>query len=336
MTEEKSMAGMSGSGWSRLGPGSDDQLRLMTKVARLYHEQGLRQAEIASDLHISQPRVSRLLKRASDLGVVRTTVTLPAGVYTDLEEALQKRYGLSEVVVVDTMGLQDVVPSLGAAAATYLEATLTGGDTIGISSWSETLLAAVDSLRPFKSQVADRIIQVVGGLGNPKVQVSATRLISRLASSTGADPVFLPAPAVVGGNAARETLLEDSVVSSITDQWADLTVLLAGIGSVEPSPLLRESGNVISDGDRAELRKYSAVGDICLSFFDEMGGQIEAPLSSRVIAIGAQLLREVPRRIAVAGGERKYNALLGLVRGGWATVLVTDLDTARKLHDQKD
>src|SRR5687767_15095071 len=41
-----------------------DRLRLLTKVARLYHEQGVRQPEIATRLHVSQARVSRLLKEA--------------------------------------------------------------------------------------------------------------------------------------------------------------------------------------------------------------------------------------------------------------------------------
>src|SRR4051812_21869307 len=51
-----------------------DQIRLLTKVARMYHERGMRQPQIAQQLHISQPRVSRLLKRAVELGIVRTTV----------------------------------------------------------------------------------------------------------------------------------------------------------------------------------------------------------------------------------------------------------------------
>ena len=78
-----------------------DQLRLMAKVARMYHERGIRQSQIAADLHISQARVSRLLAQAVELGVVRTTVTLPGGVYTDLEEALEERYGLLDSVDPD-------------------------------------------------------------------------------------------------------------------------------------------------------------------------------------------------------------------------------------------
>ncbi len=45
--------------------GTDGQIRLITKVARMYHERGIRQTDIAETLHLSQARVSRLLKRAA-------------------------------------------------------------------------------------------------------------------------------------------------------------------------------------------------------------------------------------------------------------------------------
>jgi len=47
------------------------------------------------------------------------------------------------VVVVDADGAGgQVIPALGAATAQYLHATLTGGEVLGVSSWSATLLAA--------------------------------------------------------------------------------------------------------------------------------------------------------------------------------------------------
>ena len=107
-------------------------VRLLTKVARMYHERGLRQPEIARLLHMSQPRVSRLLKEAAEVGIVRTTVVAPRGTYGDLEEQIERRYGLAEVVVADTDGSTDeieVLPAIAAAAAAHLETTFTGGDT---------------------------------------------------------------------------------------------------------------------------------------------------------------------------------------------------------------
>jgi DNA-binding transcriptional regulator LsrR (DeoR family) len=138
-----------------------DELRLLAKIARMYHERGVRQPQIAADLHISQSRVSRLLKLAADLGIVRTTVTLPSGVYTDLEEELEGRYGLADSVIVDADGASgDVLPALGAAAATYLTETLTGGDIVWISSWSSTLLATVEAMRPRPSPVVSVVTQL--------------------------------------------------------------------------------------------------------------------------------------------------------------------------------
>lgn len=80
---------------------ADGQTRLMTKIARMYHEHGLRQAEIARQLSISQAKVSRLLKRAEQAGIIRTIVTAAPGVYAELEDEIEKRYGLNEAVVVD-------------------------------------------------------------------------------------------------------------------------------------------------------------------------------------------------------------------------------------------
>jgi len=42
--------------------GRPEEARLLAKVARLYYEDGLRQAQIAAQLDLSQATVSRLLK----------------------------------------------------------------------------------------------------------------------------------------------------------------------------------------------------------------------------------------------------------------------------------
>ena len=313
---------------------TEDQLRLMAKIARMYHERGMRQAQIAEELHVSQPRVSRLLKRASQVGIVRTTVALPAGVYTDLEDALERAYGLREAVVVDAGGSDDdATAALGAAAAVHLESTLTGGDVVGISSWSATLLASVESMRPARSRVVDTVVQVVGGVGDPRVQFQATRLIGRFAQATGADPVSMPAPGMLGTAAARDSLVADPTVQSVMAVWSRLTMVLVGIGSLDPSPLLRESGNALARTDQELLRAAGAVGDICLRFFDEDGKAVPSGVDDRVIGIAADELRRVPRRVAVAGGGRKYSAILAALRGGWVNVLITDLGTARRLVD---
>lgn len=306
-----------------------DELRLLAKIARMYHERGIRQPQIAADLHISQSRVSRLLRQASELGIVRTTVSLPSGVYTDMEEELEARYGLLDSVIVDTDG--DTVRALGAAAATYLAETLTSGDIVGISSWSSTLLATVEAMRPKTGLAVKVVTQLVGGNGDPRVQVDATRLIDRFASLTGAQPEFLSTPGLVNDPAVRDALLADPAVTGVLQIWNQLSVALLGVGSIEPSPLLQRSGNAIDPEQQAELKQLGAIGDVCIRFFDQDGNLINSQFNDRVLAITPKQLKAVPRRIGVAGGSEKLTAIAAAVKGGWINTLITDLNTAQYL-----
>jgi DNA-binding transcriptional regulator LsrR (DeoR family) len=322
---------------SRQPTPTSDELRLLGKVARMYYERGIRQPQIAAQLSLSQPRVSRLLRQATELGIVRTIVTMPAGVHTDLEERLEERYGLRDAVVVDAGGAAgNVLPALGSTLAEYLDVTLTGGHLVGVSSWSETLIAGVDVMRPKSIRVVDRIVQVVGGLGDPAVQRLATHLIGRLADLTGGDPVFLQTPGLVSTPAARRALTKDPSVVEVTELWPKLTDALIGIGSLEPSPLLQRSGNAIAEPDQRELRELGAVGDVCFRFFDADGKPVRSTLDQRLIGITLAELVKIPRRIGVAGGDRKFSAIRGALRGGWVNVLITDLELARRLVDDTD
>jgi DNA-binding transcriptional regulator LsrR (DeoR family) len=307
----------------------------MVKVARLYHEQGRKQAQIADELHITQARVSRLLRRALDTGVVRTVVISPPGVHTDLEDQLEQRFALTEAVVVDTMSAdeRDIAQNLGAAAAAYLQSTLLGDEVLGISSWSANLLAAATFMRTSSSPAVSEVVQLVGGVGDPRVQIEANRLLTTFATATGANPIFLPAPGLLGSAAARHSLMSDPAVKQVSARWDELTTALVGIGALEPSPLLAQSGNGIAAEDQDRLRQLGAVGDVCLRFFDEAGGLVDSELHDRVIGITPDQLLSVPRRIAVAGGTRKASALRGVLLGGWINVLITDEAAARALVD---
>jgi DNA-binding transcriptional regulator LsrR (DeoR family) len=311
-----------------------ENARLMTKVARLYHEQGLSQPNISSRLHISQSRVSRLLSKATEVGIVRTTVVNTAGVYAELEDVLEKKYAVSEIVIVDTADSEEqILKSLGSAAAHYLESTLTGGDKIGISSWSATLLSTVEAMRPKVSKVADEVVQVIGGVGESNAQAHAVRLAGRLAEVTGARVAYLPAPGLVSTPEAARALFTNQNISSVLNSVGELTLLLVGIGSIEPSKLLKESGNSLSEKERKELAKLGAVGDVCMRYFDENGKSLKTNLDKRIIGISADQLKKISRRVAVAGGARKHKAIRAALEGGWINVLITDHKTAKKLAE---
>jgi DNA-binding transcriptional regulator LsrR (DeoR family) len=305
----------------------------MVKVARLYHEHGVLQPEIARRLHISQPRVSRLLKQAEVQGIVRTTVVVPEGVSTELEDLLEEAYGLREAVVVECLDSTEegIAYDLGVATAAFLEASLTGGDVVGISSWSATLLAAVDAMHRSPRVTAERVVQLVGGVGNPGAEAHAARLTQRFAELTGARPTLLLAPGIASSTQTRKAFLEDQFVQEAMEALDGVSLALVGIGALEPSSLLQSSGNIFSEDELRALGDLGAVGDVCLRFFDADGKPVRSTVDRRVIGVTPSQLRNADRSVGVAGGERKYEAIRGAIRGGWVNVLVTDRATAERL-----
>lgn len=314
------------------GSAEKDRLRLLTRVSRLYHEQGVRQPEIALRLGLSQGHVSRLLKEATQRGIVRIIVVPPDQVHSDVEEQLVLKYGLRDAVVVDVVSDSNSTPAgLGGAAGAYLDSVLQRGDVIGISSWSATLLASVDRMQMRRPVGVDLVVQTVGGVGSPDAQMEATRLTGGWAARTGATPLFVPAPGLVGSGSLREALFEDDGMSPVLTAWSAITVSLVGIGTLKPSSLLRRSGNSLPEADQVKLEEAGAVGDVCLRYFDRDGRPVVTGLDERIVGIDRPALLRIPRRLGVAGGEDKIQAIRAAILGSWINILVTDLLAALAL-----
>lgn len=310
-----------------------DDLRLMTKVARLYYDQGVHQPEIAQRLDLSQATISRLLKRAQRENIVRITISVPRNCYPELEEALERRFGLKEAIVAECVSddEEQILRDIGAAAANYVESTIKPGEVIGISSWSATLLAMVDAMHPVPSRTNAQVVQILGGIGVPTAEVHATRLTQRLTTLVGGEALLLPAPGVVGSNASRQVFLEDPFVSQAMAKFQNISLALVGIGAISPSQLLVASGNTFAPEELATLQRSGAIGDICLRFFDESGAPVITPLDDRVIGITLDALRHVRRCVGIAGGRRKLAAIKSALRGRLVSVLITDRFTAEEL-----
>jgi len=168
-------------------------VRLIAEVAQLYHEERCTQNEIANKLRLSQGTVCRLLKKAEELGIVRTTVIPPAGTFVDLEELLEDKFGLTQVIIARAASdsEESIQRALGAAAAHFLEATLKPREVIGVASWSATLLSMVEQMRRIWKVADCRVVQILGGLGDPSAEEHAHHLVTQLARLVQGEAHFL-------------------------------------------------------------------------------------------------------------------------------------------------
>lgn len=312
-----------------------DHMRLMVKVARLYHTHGMRQTDIARRLKISQSRVSRLLTQAEEASVVRTVVAAPRAIHADLEDRVEAGYGIGEVHVIDTVSDDEAElgRDLAHATATLLHDLSLDAPVIGFTSWSRTLRQVVDALQPLRTGT-QWVVEMLGDLGPPAVQHDAARSTQRLATLVGAQPVYLRTPGVVPAPEVRDLLLSRDVhARRALGMLDDLDLALVGIGACFMDPTLSPGDNFFTEEQFARMREAGAAGEVCLHFIDADGRPVDGGVDNLVVGVSREQLRSARRRWAVAGGARKHDAVRAALAGGWVDTLVTDSVTAQHLAD---
>ncbi len=310
--------------------------RLLYRVAQAYYEQDLTQAEIADRFGISRIKVSRMLTRAREEGIVRISVVAPPGDNTGLERDLEAAFGLAEAIVAEPGGADypDAVEAIGRAAAEYLSRVLEDGYTIGLT-WGNTVLAAVTSL-DYANLPNCRVVQLIGGLGSIEAEVHGADLVRRAAERLGCKARNIHAPGIVASESVRDALVADQQVRDTLELGKQSDLALLGIGTLGPHSVLWEPGSVLSADDCRMLQDLGVVGDIALRFFDVEGRPVANPFTNRTIGLDLSDLMRIPRRVGIAGGTEKVPALRAALTARLVNVLVTDSRTAATLLQQEE
>ncbi|WP_119066288.1 sugar-binding transcriptional regulator [Aggregatilinea lenta] len=305
--------------------------RLLGKVSKLYYEQNLTQQEISERLRLSRPKVSRLIQQAHKEGIVQITVMSPPGSYADLEQQLEEKYGLQEVVLIDieSDASQDAVSRrIGIAAADYLQQTIQDADVIGIF-WGVTLNSMINALQRCEACNV-HVVQMVGGLGPPEAEEHATGLCRRMAQMLNGKLTLLPAPGLVDNAHVKEVLLSDSYVRNAFQMFSRISIAFLGIGAASPTSWIMRN-DVLTAEELNALRAQGAVGETALRFFDAQGQPVDAPLNDRILGITLEQLKQIDRVVGMVGGPEKVDVVRAALRGHLIDVLITDHRSAQSL-----
>jgi DNA-binding transcriptional regulator LsrR (DeoR family) len=309
---------------------------LLYKVAVAYYEDDLTQEQIGRRFGLSRMKISRLLSQARRDQIVRINLIAPDDGHVELERGLEALYGLDEVIIASPAdnSQEGIRVALGETAADYLMRTLRGNEVVALT-WGNTLLRMVDALQsasgaPIRDWPGIKIVQSLGGLGNPEADIYSAGLVHRLARTLGAKALMLAAPGIVASPAVREALLADKQISNTLDQAAKADIALMGIGRLIPHSVIQLS-NIISSEELCELNDLGAVGDIGLRFFDAEGHLIEHGINDRILGLSLDQIKSLPRVIGVSGGPEKFEVLRAALKGKLLDVLITDIANARLL-----
>lgn len=314
---------------------SDDPRRILLKVCHQFYRRGLSHTEIARNLGISRFQVARLLHTALEQGYVTVNILEPERWHSDLENAIEERYGIRAAIVVDGEDVDDeeLRSRVADAAGRYLAENVADGSVVGISL-GETVHRMIRQM-PDRLASKAEVVQLIGGSARVLTEVSSMTLAIDLARRFGTEPHLLFAPAVVEAE-QRGSLLTHDDLRSTFEKFTELDIAVLGIGSLTRATTSRLLyGGMIDDCLHRKLLEAGAVADLLSYVLGPEGEVLSTDLDRRTISIPLDDLRRTPCRIGVASGWEKGTAVRAVLLAGLVNVLVTDSRIASVLvHDE--
>lgn len=300
-------------------------------AAWLYYENQLTQNEIAQMIGVSRATIVNYLQEARQRGVVRILMNPEIATRTHIARKLAARFGLSEVLVIPSeksFTTETRLKTLGAGGARLMERLVKPGQTICVS-WGRTVLAVADAISLPQAMEGVVVVQVTGSsIG--KREFSAELCTSIMARNMGATSVNMLAPAVLSTAKLRDALMSEPVLQRQFELIGQANIIVFGVGGLAADSTMRIADVTSNEEIDAYAREGAAAVLIC-RFLDRDGNQIVREFDQRVIGIELDELRGVPTRLCVAGGVQKVEAIRAVLKGRYATHLVTDMDAAEQL-----
>ena len=306
----------------------------MARIAHMYYDAGksMQESRRALDYHALPFPVCSLRRHAE--AIVMIKITVPFENEFQLAVQLEETCGLARAVVIGAASLDpaEVALAAGRSGAQWLADSLQDGDVLGVA-WGRTVRELVQAF-PGGLDIDIDVVQIMGGMRQLSFNFNADDLCKQIAQACGARCHLLFAPAVVNSPEVRLAFLSDSSNRDTVGMFDLVTVALVGIGSMTPfeDSVIYRAG-YLKDDEAQRLKSEGAVGDIFGIFYDQQGKISSAQLDQRRIGMTVEQFRRTPRRIAVATGSHKAAAILGAIRAGFVSELITDEHTAQCILD---
>jgi DNA-binding transcriptional regulator LsrR (DeoR family) len=306
---------------------------LIVNVARLYYDQELSQAQIASELNLSRSNVSRILTQAKERGIVEVLIHDPSGPpvrVASLEQQLRAAFPLRDAHVVSAT--RSSAPEVAARQGALVFAQhLAGVHRVGVS-WGQAVQSVIDHLEQQHLRPVPELLPLVGGLSALDQLASGESVLRVLAAKLGARAQTLYAPAVLESAETARSLRSESSIASVLEAAATVELALVGIGSVG----VHSSRHIVermrlTGAEREAFEAQRPVGDICARLVDADGRPVGPPAEDRVLAVTFAELRAIPEVIGVAFGVEKAPGVGGVLRSGALDTVVLDEHLAREL-----
>lgn len=301
---------------------------LLLKVARYYYIDQYSQQEIAEMVDIHRSHVSRILKRARELGYVKIEVSLPEE-QNNLGENIRNLLGLERVQIVPNQGasVESDKDALYVYAASFLEKELLKGSKIGIG-WGKTLYNIALNLSNTNTERPLSFYSLTGVSGTSHSYLQINTITDRFAHCFGGKAFYNNFSCCLKLDILSD--LEKQRLSDLEENWSELDTVIMSLGGYIQSETTYMA-ELPADTDFQAILN-AAQGDILGNFLLENNKSFELPTGYKMTSISLEALKEVPNSICIAVGLDKVRTIINAAKMGYIKTLITDEATGKLIQ----
>ncbi|OUQ17003.1 hypothetical protein B5E84_11135 [Lachnoclostridium sp. An14] len=300
---------------------------LLINVAKLYYESGYSQNEIAQQLGISRPYVSKLLMMAREENVVSIKIQDPLQTESRLEHDIRSFFQLRRVIVTPSKVGENHLFTLGEATAKYLD-SIVKKDDIVMAGWGRTIYAVSKKVIE-RSDLENVTVVSMGGIPTNFTQnVFGFEPVVNLAGAWCGMPYILPAPVMIRDPEAREGFLREQSIAEVMEYMERANIALFTMGDLNRSSYWTQKG-YMTDEEWQHIMEQEAVGDVCLHILNKEGNICDETIDKKLIALPLEKIKQKEYRIGVASGREKIDITYAALKAGIINVLIVDEDIAK-------
>lgn len=305
----------------------------LANVALLYYGEGLTQSEIAKRIGVSRPTVVNMLKDCRDRGIVEIRVGGDVLSGSNLSRQLCERFGLQDAYVAQVSGSKsraDMLTQVARVGAMAVGDVVRSGDLVGVA-WGETIKAV--SLAMPQCEFQDvTVCQMIGSMVSDRVPTSEDCSI-RIAKSLNGECYTLHAPAVLSTAELARQLRQEPTIAAQLKRLQNLDVAVFSVGNTEMDTHLVAAG-IADEMELLAALRSGAKGIVCGRYVSFAGRGMDLPPEDRLIAIELEHLRQAHRKLLIATGADRVDAVRAALAGDLVTHLCVDDAMAEALLGQ--
>lgn len=309
----------------------EKKLTRLTTVLKMYYEEEMSQMEIAKEIGVSRPMVSKMLAEAKSLNMVTITINEVKNMQQMLSRRIEEKFNIHQVIVIKTDKMESAAIQEKIALEcfyvcqrgqiSYHRVGIGCGSMIG--QLSEVAKARETNVKGYKGE----IFPLIGGFKASYRSYHTNELVRIFSEYTKLTAFYMHLPALVDSEEEKELYKKTELYSDIESKWENMNVALINISNLYSTPDLATS---IRFGNR--LKQSHAVGRY-LAYYYDIDGNFIQPERDNVMQTEIENIKKAKYVIGMCSDKTDAHSALGALRTGVFTHMVmTDIVAQNMLN----